>query len=50
MTMNLALIYLYKVFIRPFQFIQLTPITTTEISEIINQLNGKTHTAMMRYQ
>jgi hypothetical protein len=34
-TMNLALNYLYKVFLRPFPHIQLTPVTTKEIIEII---------------
>jgi hypothetical protein len=36
LTMNLALNYLHKVFIRPFPCIQLAPVTTKEISEIIN--------------
>jgi hypothetical protein len=37
-TMNLALNYLYKVFISPFPDIKLTPVTTKEISEIIKSL------------
>jgi len=40
-TMNLALNYLYKVFIRPFPHIKLTPVTTKEISEIIKSLKWK---------
>ena len=32
--MNSALNYLYQVFIRPFPNIKLTPVTTTEITEI----------------
>jgi len=40
-TMNLALNYLYKVFIRLFQHIKLTPVTTKEISEIIKSLKWK---------
>ena len=40
-TMNLALNYLYKVFIRPFPHIKWTPVTTKEISEIIKSLKWK---------
>jgi hypothetical protein len=40
-TINLALNYLYKVFIRSFQHIKLTPVTTKEISEIIKSLTWK---------
>jgi len=40
-TMNLALNYLHKVFIRPFPHIKLTPVTTKEISEIIKSLKWK---------
>ena len=40
-TMNLALNYLYKVFIRPFPHTKLTPVTTKEISEIIKSLIWK---------
>jgi hypothetical protein len=40
-TMNLALNYLYKVFIRPFLHIKLKPVTTKEISEIIKSLKWK---------
>jgi Notch-like protein len=39
--MDLALTYLYKVFIRPFPCIQSAPVTTTEISEIIKSLKWK---------
>ena len=38
MTMNLALNYLYKVFVRPFPHIPLTSLTTKEISVIIKSL------------
>jgi len=41
MTMNIAINYLYKVFIRPFPHIKLTPVTTKEISEIIKSLKWK---------
>jgi Notch-like protein len=41
MTMNLAINYLFKVFIRPFPHIKLTPVTTKEISEIIKSLKWK---------
>jgi len=41
MTMNLARNYLCMVFIRPFPHIQLTPVTTKEISEIIKSLKWK---------
>jgi hypothetical protein len=41
LTMNLALHYLYKVFIRLFPHIKLTPVTTKEISEIIKSLKWK---------
>ena len=41
MTMNFALIYLYQVFTRPFPHIQLTPVSTKEISEIIKFLKWK---------
>jgi hypothetical protein len=41
MTMNLALNYLYQVFIRPFPHIKLTPVSTKEISEIIKSLKWK---------
>jgi len=41
LTMNLALNYLCKVFIRPFPHIKLMPVTTKEISEIIKSLKWK---------
>jgi hypothetical protein len=41
MNMNLAINYLYKVFIRPFSHIKLTAVTTKEISEIIKSLKLK---------
>jgi hypothetical protein len=39
--MNLALNYLHKVFIRPFPCIQLAPVTTKQIIEIIKSLKWK---------
>jgi hypothetical protein len=36
--MNLALNYLYQVFVRPFPHIKLTPVSTKEISETIKSL------------
>jgi hypothetical protein len=41
LTMNLALNYLHKDFIRPFPCIQLAPVTAKEISEIIKSLKWK---------
>jgi hypothetical protein len=38
MIINLALKYLHKVFISPFSCIQLAPVTTKQISEIIKSL------------
>jgi len=40
-TLDPALHYLYKVFIRPFPCIQLTPVTSKEIKEIIKSLKWK---------
>jgi hypothetical protein len=39
--MDLELNYLHKVFIRPFPCIQLAPVTTKEICEIIKSLKWK---------
>jgi hypothetical protein len=39
--MNLAINYLYKVFIRLFPHTKLTPVTTKDISEIIKSLKWK---------
>jgi hypothetical protein len=41
MTMNSALNYLYQVFTRQFPQTKLTPVSTTEISEIIKSLKWK---------
>jgi hypothetical protein len=41
MTRNFAINYLYKVFIRPFLRINLTLVTTKEISDIIKSLKLK---------
>jgi hypothetical protein len=41
LTMNLAVNYLHKVFIRLFPCIQLAPVTTKEISEIMKPLKWK---------
>jgi hypothetical protein len=40
-TRNFVINYLYNVIIRPFQRINLTPVTTKEISDIIKSLKLK---------